>query len=98
MVPKIWQIVNEAPEIYEAADQFIEATDWVISQLTGELKRNSCTAGYKAIWHKQDGYPSADFFASLHPAMRDLTDTKLRGMSIRLVRRLVNCRMTLQLP
>lgn len=79
MIPKIWQIADEAREIYEAADQFIEATDWVISQLTGELKRNSCTAGYKAIWHKQDGYPTADFFESLHPAMRDLADTKLRG-------------------
>ncbi|MFP7494544.1 ribulokinase [Terribacillus saccharophilus] len=79
MIPKIWQIADEAPEIYEAADQFIEATDWVISQLTGELKRNSCTAGYKAIWHKQDGYPSADFFGSLHPTLRDVTDTKLRG-------------------
>jgi L-ribulokinase len=79
MIPKIWQIADEAPEIYEAADQFIEATDWVISQLTGELKRNSCTAGYKAIWHKQDGYPSQDFFGSLHPALRDVADTKLRG-------------------
>jgi len=58
MFPKVWQILNEAPEIYEAADQIVEATDWVISQMTGEIKRNSCTAGYKAIWHKQDGYPS----------------------------------------
>ncbi|SNZ15627.1 L-ribulokinase [Terribacillus aidingensis] len=79
MIPKIWQIADEAPEIYEAADQFIEATDWVISQLTGELKRNSCTAGYKAIWHKQDGYPSQEFFGSLHPALRDVAETKLRG-------------------
>ena len=38
MIPKVWQILNEAPEIYEAADQIVEATDWVISQLTGELK------------------------------------------------------------
>ena len=27
--PKIWQILNEAPEVYAAADRFIEAADWV---------------------------------------------------------------------
>lgn len=44
MFPKIWQILNEAPEIYAEADQILEATDWVISELTGEVVRNSCTA------------------------------------------------------
>ncbi|WP_420846058.1 ribulokinase [Neobacillus notoginsengisoli] len=79
MIAKIWQILNEAPEIYEEADQFVEATDWVISQLTGNLLRNSCTAGYKAIWHKQDGYPGSDFFKELDPRLENLVETKLRG-------------------
>lgn len=79
MVPKIWQILNEAPEIYDLTDRFVEATDWVIFQLTGNLLRNSCTAGYKAIWHKQDGYPDKAFFKALDPRMEDLTTTKLRG-------------------
>ena len=47
---KVWQILDEAPEIYEAADRLIEATDWVTWQLTGVETRNACTAGYKAIW------------------------------------------------
>ncbi|GGF78524.1 ribulokinase [Paenibacillus albidus] len=79
MMAKVWQILNEAPEIYEAADQFLEATDWVISQMTGNIVRNSCTAGYKAIWHKADGYPDKAFFKALDPRLEDLTDTKLRG-------------------
>jgi len=79
MIAKIWQIVNEAPEVYEATDLFTEATDWVISQLTGNFVRNSCTAGYKAIWHKQDGYPSKEFFKALDPRLENVTDTKLRG-------------------
>src|SRR5690606_1211446 len=62
MIAKVWQILNEAPHIFEAADQFLEATDWVVSQMTANITRNSCTAGYKSIWHKQDGYPSSDFF------------------------------------
>ena len=79
MIAKIWQILNEAPEVYEKTDLFVEATDWVISKLTGNLVRNSCTAGYKSIWHKQDGYPSKDFFRALDPRLENLVDTKLRG-------------------
>ncbi|MEK4356551.1 ribulokinase [Paenibacillus sp. FSL M7-1455] len=79
MIAKVWQILNEAPKIYDQTDQFLEATDWVISQMTGRIVRNSCTAGYKAIWHKQDGYPSKEFFKALDPRLENLTETKLRG-------------------
>ncbi|WP_127575723.1 ribulokinase [Paenibacillus barengoltzii] len=79
MIAKVWQILDEAPEIYEKADLFLEATDWVIAQMTGNIVRNSCTAGYKAIWHKQDGYPSKEYFKALDPRLEHLTDTKLRG-------------------
>ncbi|MGG7621353.1 ribulokinase [Bacillus coreaensis] len=77
MIPKVWQILNEAPDIYEAADQILEATDWVIYQLTGEINRNSCTAGYKAIWNKQEGYPSKDFFKALDPRLENVVEEKL---------------------
>lgn len=77
MIPKVWQILNEAPAIYEAADQILEATDWVVSQMTGRVVRNSCTAGYKAIWHKQDGYPSNEFFKALDPRLDNVVEEKL---------------------
>jgi L-ribulokinase len=80
MIAKVWQILNEAPEIYDAADQFIEATDWVIMQMCGNLMRNQCTAGYKSIHHKRDGYPSKDFFKALDPRLENIADTKLRGV------------------
>ncbi|MDQ1912201.1 ribulokinase [Paenibacillus sp. GD4] len=79
MMAKAWQILNEAPEVYARADQFLEATDWVVSRMTGNIVRNSCTAGYKAIWHKQEGYPGKDFFRALDPRLENLTETKLRG-------------------
>ncbi|RXZ80519.1 ribulokinase [Paenibacillaceae bacterium] len=79
MIAKVWQILNEAPEMYDAADRFVEATDWVVGQLTGQIVRNSCTAGYKSIWHKQDGYPSRQFFKALDPRLEHLAETKLRG-------------------
>jgi L-ribulokinase len=76
-VPKIWETLNKAPEVYEAADRYIEAADWIVLQLTGEERRNSCTAGYKAIWSKREGYPSDDFYAALDPRLRKVIDGKL---------------------
>ncbi|ASS97001.1 ribulokinase [Peribacillus simplex] len=80
LIPKVWQILNEAPEVYDAADQILEATDWVVSELTGSIKRNSCTAGYKAIWNKLDGYPSKEFFKALDPKLENLVEDKLNGL------------------
>lgn len=77
MIPKLWQIVDEDEEIYHEMDYFIEATDWVIWQLTGVQTRNSCTAGYKAIWHKRDGYPDKEFFAALDPRLANVVEDKL---------------------
>lgn len=79
MIAKIWQTLNEAPDIYEKADRFIEATDWVTLKLTNNFVRNSCTAGYKSIWHKKEGYPSNGFFKALDPRLENITETKLRG-------------------
>lgn len=79
MLAKIWQILDEAPDIYDRTDRFLEAADWVISQMTGTIARNSCTAGYKAMWHKQEGYPSKDYLKALDPRLEHLTETKLRG-------------------
>lgn len=77
MIPKIMQILEEAPEIYEQTDRFMEATDWVTMMLCGEEKRNSCTAGYKALWHKRRGYPSKEFFKALDPRLENLVEDKL---------------------
>lgn len=76
-IPKLWQILDEAPGVYEAMDRFIEAADWIVWQLTGVETRNSCTAGYKEIWSKREGYPSEDFFAALDERLRRVVDEKL---------------------
>ena len=65
---KALQILNEAPEVYDAADRLIEAADWVIWQLTGVETRNTCTAGYKAIWSKREGFPDRSVFRRPAPA------------------------------
>jgi L-ribulokinase len=75
---KALQILDEAPEVYAAADRLLEAADWVVWQLTGEETRNACTAGYKAMWSKRDGFPDASYFAALDPRLADVVDEKLR--------------------
>jgi L-ribulokinase len=77
---KALQTLEEAPKVYEATDRFLEAADWVVLQLTGEEKRNACTAGYKAMWDKGLGYPSKEFFKALNPKMENIVDEKLSKM------------------
>ena len=73
-IPKVWQLLDEAPEIYEKMDRFIEAADWVVWQLTGEETRNACCAGYKALWNKNTGFPSNEFFKALDPRLENVID------------------------
>ena len=72
MAPRLWQIAEEAPQVYDAADRFIEAGDWLVLRLTGSDSPAAGMAGYKMFWDKQDGYPSPDFFRALHPKLTDV--------------------------
>jgi L-ribulokinase len=74
---KSLQILDEAPEVYRAAGRLIEAADWVVWRLTGIETRNACTAGYKAMWSKRDGFPGRDYFAALDPRLADVIDDKM---------------------
>ena len=74
---KTLQILDEAPEIYNAAERLLEASDWVIWQLTGVETRNSCTAGYKAIWSKREGFPNENYFGALDSRLANVIDTKM---------------------
>lgn len=79
LLPKIWQTLNEDPEIYERAARFIEGGDWIVSLLTGVEKRSGSTAGYKALWNKKTGYPSKDYLRALDPRLENLVEEKLNA-------------------
>jgi len=74
---KLLQVLDEAPEIYDATDKFMEGADWIVWQLTGQERRNTCTAGYKAMWVKGQGFPSREFFRALHPRMENVIEEKV---------------------
>jgi L-ribulokinase len=74
---KALQILREEPELYARADRLIEAADWIVWQLTGVETRSSCTAGYKAMWSKADGFPPDAYFAALDPRFEHVVDEKM---------------------
>ena len=79
MFSKVLETLEKAPEVYAAAERYLEAGDWLIWQLTGRESRSECAAGYKGMWRKGEGYPGPDFFAALHPGFRDVVAEKIEA-------------------
>jgi L-ribulokinase len=77
MFAKLLQILDEDPTIYNAADKFIEAGDWLVMQLTGNERRSACLAGYKALWSADDGYPKPAFLRALNKDFANVVKDKL---------------------
>ena len=77
------EALETAPAVYDAAEVWLEAGDWFVWQLVGgeadDLPRSTCQAGYKAMWSREDGYPSSEFFAALNPKMTDVVAEKMPG-------------------
>lgn len=83
---KLLETLRHAPEVYRAADRFIEAGDWLVWQLCGTERRCLSAAGFKAMCvypsqphetMKAWEYPPPEFFAKLHPALRNVVKQKL---------------------
>ncbi len=77
LLPKALHTLEDAPEVYRDAAHIVEAGDWVVMRLTGELTRSACYAGYKTLW--EDGYPPKEVWAELHPEFENVVEEKLRG-------------------
>ena len=81
--PKMLETLEEAPAVYDATEVWLEAGDWYVWQLVDspadKLPRSTCQAGYKGMWHSNDGFPSREFFADLNPKLADVVAEKLPG-------------------
>lgn len=77
--PKVLQIYREAPEIYEKTDVFIEAADWIVYKMTGNLIRNSATLGVNCFWNPKRGYPDKKFFYDIEPGLENVVEDKMKG-------------------
>lgn len=79
MLPKVLETLNEDPEVYEAADEILEAGDWLTRILTKSRKRSCSMAGYKVWWNERDGYPDSEFFAGIDKRLGSFVKDKLPG-------------------
>lgn len=81
--PKVLETLERAPRVYAAADVWLEAGDWLVWQLVGgpaeKLPRSTCQAGYKAMWSREEGFPTPEFFRALHPKLERVVAEKLPG-------------------
>lgn len=79
LLAKAWQVLNEAPELYDQAATFVDAGDWLVWQLTGNLTRSACQAGYKGLWSAEDGWPCDEFLSELDPRLSGFFSARVAG-------------------
>ncbi|MBR6729080.1 MAG: ribulokinase, partial [Clostridia bacterium] len=77
LLPKIMEILEKAPEVFKKTERFVEAGDWIIWQLTGRETHNISMAGFKGLWHSDDGHLGNEFLVELHPELDGLLGTKV---------------------
>ena len=66
LMPKILETLEKDPEVYHATDLFVNALDWLVWRLTGNLAYSAGDSGYKRQY--QDGkYPSREYLESVNP-------------------------------
>ncbi len=75
---KILHCKNVAPDVFDAAESFVEICDWIPANLIGELvpskiKRSVCAAGHKAMFNSSwNGLPDPEFLETLSPGLGSL--------------------------
>jgi L-ribulokinase len=77
---KIWHCLKIAPDVFEAAESWVELADFIPAVLAGikdpgAILRCVCAAGHKAMYSDVwGGLPSKEFLARLDPQLADLRD------------------------
>lgn len=79
MIPKVLETLNHAPEVYEKADRYIEAMDWLVWQLTGEETRSINGLRYKAFYNHKTGRASNEFYKELDVRMENFIEEKMEA-------------------
>ena len=78
MLPKLLEIYEDDPAVFDAARSFEEAGDWLVHILTGNETRSAGPFGYKLMRSADDDAPNRDFLERLSPGFGVLYD-KLGG-------------------
>lgn len=76
-LPKILQMLEEAPALYAETARFCEAGDWLFEVLCDTQSTAAAFAGYKNLWSETLGYPSDEYLEALHPGLKGLYGGKV---------------------
>jgi len=77
---KIWRCLKVAPDVFDAAESWIELADFVPAVLSGvsrsrDVQRCICAAGHKAMYSDTwGGLPDRDFLSRLDPKLGSLRE------------------------
>ena len=77
--PKVLETFEKDKNVYNNADNFLEAGDWLTSLITGRVARNACMVGFKAFWSKKDGFPKKSFWEKVDLDFANSFESKFKG-------------------
>lgn len=77
--PKLIQVFTEDRAMYEATDVYMDATDYMVYALTGNIVRSSAILGVNAFYSEERGFPPDEFFNKLYPGFGTSVREKIRG-------------------
>ena len=76
LFPKIMETLDKAPDVYNEAAYFVEASDFLSWLLTSKHTVGYAMASYKALY-TENGYPDAKLLASLDARLENVVADKL---------------------
>lgn len=79
MLPKVLETLQCAPKVYDKADRFIEAMDWIVWQMTAEETRSVSGLRYKAFYNHETGHPLREFLAALDGRLENFIADKMEA-------------------
>lgn len=79
ILPKLLEIRDEAPKIYQKIDLVLDLCEFLTYCLTGKLIRSTGTMSYKGLWFLDIGFPSRAYLDGLRPGFYEEYRKYLRG-------------------
>lgn len=76
MIPKIMEVMNQAPEVLEVTENIMEAGDWIVNRLTDKNIRSNCGLGFKSFWEETSGF-HYDLFDEIDPQLSKIVKDKV---------------------
>lgn len=79
MLPKLLEIRDEAPGIYQQMDLAMDLCEYLTFRLTGQIVRSIGSMSFKGLWSRDLGFPGDRYLNELRPGLAQEYRHLLRG-------------------